>query len=56
MAHGLAPSEEALDTPLSPQDLCNEPGLLPGVPVATGTGPTPAGLIQLPGRTMLPTY
>ena len=28
-------------------------GLLPGAPVPTGTGLTPAGLIQLPGRTML---
>ena len=27
-------------------------GLLPGAPVPTGTGLTPAGLIQLSGRTM----
>src|SRR5699024_2595743 len=27
-------------------------GLLPGAPAPTGTGLTPAGLIQLPGRTI----
>jgi hypothetical protein len=31
-------------------------GLLPGAPVPTGTGLTPAGLIQLSGRTMPPLY
>ena len=29
-AHDLAPSEEALDTPLSPPDLSNEPGSATG--------------------------
>jgi len=49
-AHALAPSKEALDGPLGRGGLPRDWGLLPGAPAPTGTGLTPAGLIQLSRR------
>jgi hypothetical protein len=48
-ARALAPSKGALDTPLSPTPLDDEPGPAPGAPAPTGTG-LPPGLIQLARR------
>ena len=53
-AHALAPSKEALDTPLNPRDLSLSRGLLPGAPALTRTGLPPAGLTQLPRRNIHP--
>src|SRR5262245_16581556 len=50
-AHLLPPkrlSTPRLDRRISPTNR----GLLPGTPVPTGTGLSPASLIQLPGRTI----
>jgi hypothetical protein len=51
-ARALAPSKELL-TPRSARKISpTNRGLLPGAPVPTGTGLTPAGLTQLSGRNM----